>query len=124
MQTDNRSKIFQKERLRELSNILEKENRVLINELCKTFNTTSVTIRKDLDLLEEQGVLKRTHGGAILHKPLFHGLALIEKEKLHAEEKERIAKEAAKLISAGDVVMLDSGSTTTQLAKKIKDMKA
>jgi DeoR family transcriptional regulator of aga operon len=103
--------------------ILERENRVLITDLCKTFETTSVTIRKDLNLMENEGLLKRTHGGAILFKPLFHGLALNEKEKLHAEEKERIANEAIKLIAIGDVVILDSGSTTTQLAKRLKDLK-
>lgn len=123
MGSNNEQKVFQEERLRGIMKILEKENRVLITDLCKTFNTTSVTIRKDLDLLESEGALKRTHGGAILHKPLFHGLALNEKEKLHADEKERIANEAVKLISEGDVVMLDSGSTTTQLARKMKELK-
>lgn len=117
------NKIFQEERIRGITRILEKESRVLIGDLAKTFNTTVVTIRKDLDLLESQGFLKRTHGGAILHKPLYHGLALNEKEKLNADEKERIAKEAVKLISRGDVVILDSGSTTTQLARNMKNLK-
>ncbi len=116
-------KIFQEERMRGIMRILETENRVLIVDLCKTFNTTSVTIRKDLDLLESQGLLKRTHGGAILSKPLFQGLTLNEKEKLNAEEKERIATEALKMISEGDVVILDSGSTTTQLARNMKNLK-
>ncbi|MDR3626074.1 MAG: DeoR/GlpR family DNA-binding transcription regulator [Ignavibacteriaceae bacterium] len=123
MKIGNEHKIFQEERIRGIMEILEKENRVLITDLCKTFDTTSVTIRKDLNLMENQGLLKRTHGGAILFKPLFHGLALNEKEKLHAEEKERIANEAVKMISVGDVVILDSGSTTTQLAKRLKDLK-
>lgn len=123
MKQPNHDKIFQEERIQEITKILERENRVLINDLCKTFKTTPVTIRKDLDLLENQGVLKRTHGGAILHKPLFRGLALNEKEKLNSEEKERIANEAVKLINEGDVVILDSGSTTTYLARKMKNLK-
>jgi DeoR/GlpR family transcriptional regulator of sugar metabolism len=123
MEAENGHKIFQEERIRGIIKILEKENRVLITDLCKTFNTTAVTIRKDLDLLEKEGVLKRTHGGAILHKPLFHGLALNEKEKLHSDEKERIAAEAVKYISEGDVIILDSGSTTSSLAKKMKHLK-
>lgn len=123
MKTNNEHKVFQEERLRGIMKILERENRVLITDLCKIFNTTAVTIRKDLDMLESEGVLKRTHGGAILHKPLFHGLALNEKEKLNAEEKKRIADEAVKLISEGDVVILDSGSTTTQLARNMKNLK-
>ncbi|MHB8851739.1 MAG: DeoR/GlpR family DNA-binding transcription regulator [Ignavibacteriaceae bacterium] len=123
MKENNDHKIFQEERMRGIMKILEKENRVLIADLCKTFNTTAVTIRKDLDILESEGALKRTHGGAILYKPLFHGLALNEKEKLNSEEKERIANEAIKLISEGDVIILDSGSTTTQLARKMINLK-
>jgi len=123
MDTNNDQKVFQEERMRGIMRILEKENRVLISDLSKEFNTTSVTIRKDLDLLESQGLLSRTHGGAILRKPLFHGLDLNEKEKLNAEEKKRIADEAIKLINVGDVVILDSGSTTTQLARNMKSLK-
>ena len=123
MKENNDHKIFQEERMRGIMKILEKENRVLIADLCKTFNTTAVTIRKDLDILESEGALKRTHGGAILYKPLFHGLALNEKEKLNSDEKERIANEAVKLISEGDVIILDSGSTTTQLARKMTNLK-
>ncbi len=123
MKQQNHDKIFQEERIQEIIKILEREDRVLINDLCETFNTTPVTIRKDLDLLEKQGVLKRTHGGAILHKPLFRGLALNEKEKLNSDEKERIAEEAAKMINEGDVIIIDSGSTTTFLARKMKGMK-
>ena len=119
----NDQKVFQEERMRGIMKKLEGENRVLIADLAKEYNTTSVTIRKDLDILENQGLLKRTHGGAILHKPLFHGLNLNEKEKLNADEKKRIADEAVKLISEGDVVILDSGSTTTQLARNMKNLK-
>ncbi len=123
MKQENHDKIFQEERIQEIAKLLERENRVLITDLCERFNTTPVTIRKDLDLLESQGVLKRTHGGAILHRPLFRGLALTEKEKLNSEEKERIAGAAVKMISEGDVVILDSGSTTTFLARKMKNLK-
>jgi len=123
MKTDNEHKIFQEERIRGIIRILEKENRVLITDLCKIFNTTAVTIRKDLDQMETEGILKRTHGGAILYKPLFRGLDLNEKEKLHSEEKNRIADRAAKMISEGDVIILDSGSTTTHLARNLKNLK-
>jgi len=58
-------KIFQEERVQGILNILAKEKRVFINDLCTTFSTSAVTIRKDLDFMEKQGLLKRTHGGAI-----------------------------------------------------------
>ena len=123
MRPNGQDKIFQEERIQGIRKILERENRVLVNDLCKTFTTTTVTIRKDLDLLEKEGFLKRTHGGAILNRPLFQGLPLSEKEKLHLHEKECIADEAVKMIHEGDVVILDSGSTTTQLARRMKELK-
>ncbi len=119
----DQEKKFQEERLREITRILETEDRLVVNDLSKLFNTTSVTIRKDLALLEREGVLKRTYGGAVKGRPLFQGLSLDEKEKLHLDEKERIADEAVKMIHEGEVIILDSGSTTTQLARKMKGMK-
>ena len=123
MKQHTAEKFFQEERLQGISEMLDAKKRVFINDLCKIFDTSAVTIRKDLDLMEKRGLLTRTHGGAIQSKPLFHGLPLSEKEKLHSEEKERIANEAVKLMHKGNVVILDSGSTTTQLARKMKDLK-
>ena len=115
--------VFQEERLEKILSMLEKENRLVTKDLPAKFNTTAVTIRKDLAILEERGLLKRTHGGALKTKKLFPGLALNEKEKINLEEKQRIVKKAAKLISEGDTIILDSGSTTSLLAKEIKQKK-
>ena len=114
--------IFQEERREQILKILEDEQRVATNELIKKFDTTAVTIRKDLAVLEQEGFLRRTHGGAIKSKKLYQGLALNEKEKLRLDEKLRIVKEAAKLILEGDTIILDSGSTTSLLAKEIKNL--
>ena len=114
--------VFQEERLENILALLNKEGRLVTKELPAKFNTTSVTIRKDLIILEERGLLKRTHGGAMKTKKLFPGLALNEKEKINLEEKMRIVKKAAKMISQGDTIILDSGSTTSLLAKEIKHL--
>jgi len=121
MSKNNQNNLFQVERREQILNILEKEKRVMIIELCKQFNTTPVTIRSDLSILEKEGLLKRTHGGAVKSKTLFPGMALTEKEKLHLDEKLRIVKKAVKLIKKGDIIILDSGSTTSLLAKEIKN---
>ena len=97
--------------MRGIIKIFEKENRILARDFCKTFNTTAVTTRKELDLLESEGVLKRTHGEVILYKPLFHGLALSEKGKFNAIEKEYSTSEAIKMIFEGNVVLVDSCPT-------------
>ncbi len=117
---NKKNNIFQEERREQILDILEKNNRLLISELTKKFHATPATIRKDLSLLEKDGLLIRTHGGAIKKKSLFKGLALTEKEKLYLDEKKQIAKEASKLIQEGDQIILDSGSTTELLAKEIK----
>jgi DeoR/GlpR family transcriptional regulator of sugar metabolism len=119
----NNNVVFQEERLEKIIALLEKEDRLVTKNLPEILNTTSVTIRKDIAILEQRGLLKRTHGGAIKPRKLFHGLALNEKEKLNLEEKIRIAKKAAKLIFEGDTIILDSGSTTSFIAKEIKHMK-
>jgi DeoR/GlpR family transcriptional regulator of sugar metabolism len=119
----NNDVVFQEERLEKILSLLDQGNRLVTKDLPEMFNTTSVTIRKDLAILEQRGLLKRTHGGAIRTKQLFPGLALTEKEKINQEEKMRIAKKAAKLISDGDTIILDSGSTTSLIAKEIKDRK-
>jgi DeoR/GlpR family transcriptional regulator of sugar metabolism len=118
----NTEVVFQEERLEKISLLLGKENRLVTKELSEVLNTTVVTIRKDLAILEQRGLLIRTHGGAIKTKKLFPGLSLTEKEKINLEEKLRIVKKAAKLISKGDTIILDSGSTTSLLAKEIKHM--
>jgi DeoR/GlpR family transcriptional regulator of sugar metabolism len=119
----NNDVVFQEERIEKILKLLEKEDRLVTKDLPEIFNTTSVTIRKDLALLEQRGLLKRTHGGAIKAKKLYPGMALNEKEKLNLEEKMRIAKKASRLISEGDTIILDSGSTTSFIAKEIKHMK-
>ena len=119
----NNNVVFREERLEKIIALLDKEDRLVTKNLPEILNTTSVTIRKDIAILEQRGLLKRTHGGAIKPRKLFHGLALNEKEKLNLEEKIRIAKKAAKLISEGDTIILDSGSTTSFIAKEIKHMK-
>lgn len=115
--------IFQQERLDKILDLLEDKERILTNDLAEELNTSPTTIRKDLTILEGEGLLKRTHGGAVKTKRLFPGLALSEKAKIRIDEKLRLVKEAAKLVEEGDTIILDSGSTTSLLAKEIKTIK-
>jgi len=109
------------ERRRAILELINREGRVLVNELATTFNTSQVTIRKDLEILHADGLLHRTHGGAL---PSREGAladpTLREKEKLHRKEKLRIAEAAASMVSEGQVVILDSGTTTTAIARALR----
>jgi len=108
------------ERRQKIQEMLSQQKRLLVNDLCVNFNASAVTIRKDLEILRKRGSLTRVHGGAILNQSSVTDLALTEKERIHHKEKDRIAQCAGSMINRGDVIILDSGSTTTQLARHIK----
>jgi DeoR/GlpR family transcriptional regulator of sugar metabolism len=92
-----------------------------VGELSELLGVTEVTIRKDLDFLEAQGLLMRVHGGAVIsgRGRLEHRFAAREKENL--EEKRRVAQTAAALIQSGQRVFLDASTTGLQVARLIKD---
>lgn len=108
------------ERRQKIKDILENKQRILVNEVSKEFEISSVTIRKDLQILEKRGILTRVHGGAIINHSAVRDLAIAEKEHLHLAEKKRIAFMAESMVSPGDTLILDSGSTTTQLARLLR----
>jgi len=101
-------------------NTLAKEKHIEVLDLCKRLKVSAVTIRKDLKLLEEKGLLYRTHGGATLENPYIIERAVIEKAKISVEEKNDIAKTAAKLINENDSIIIASGTTVQTLSKFIK----
>jgi DeoR family transcriptional regulator, aga operon transcriptional repressor len=116
--------MLSEERRREILELLQNEGRVLVSDLSKRFCTSLITIRKDLQVLHHMGQLERTHGGALPVKTgALYDRTLREKERLHRREKLRIATAAAGMIRAGQVVILDSGTTTTAIAKACRHLK-
>lgn len=104
---------------------LEMKGQVLVPELSKLFNISEVTIRNDLTQLEKQNRLIRARGGAIKIKYHMMGsdTSFADKQKEFLKEKQLISKEAIKLIEEGDTIVLDSGSTTTEIAKNLEQFK-
>ncbi len=92
-----------------------------VAELCRMFSVSEMTIRRDLSELEKQGLLQRTHGGAAVAESAFFQFSFQAKLSQFVQEKERIGKIAAEMVRDGDVVLFDSGSTTTQVAKHLRD---
>lgn len=116
--------MLNEERRRSILEMVHRDGRVLVNDLAKQFRTSQITIRKDLEVLDSQGVIQRTHGGALqVQSGALLDPSLREKEKLHRKEKLRIAAAAAKLVEEGHSVLLDSGTTTTAIARALKDSK-
>src|SRR5271156_2766050 len=110
------------ERQRAILEILRREGRVLVVDLAKQFHTSQVTIRKDLEILHVKGRVHRTHGGALpAREGALEDPTLREKEKLHRQEKLRIADAAAEKVKEGQVLILDSGTTTTAIARALRN---
>ncbi|WP_047417390.1 DeoR/GlpR family DNA-binding transcription regulator [Cellulophaga sp. Hel_I_12] len=99
---------------------LAKKKHLEVSELGDLLNVSTVTIRKDLRLLEEKGLLFRTHGGASLDNPYINEKAIGEKEKISVEEKNGIAQRAAQMIDENDSIMIASGTTVQAFSKFIK----
>lgn len=92
---------------------------VEVPELCEVLQVSAVTIRKDLRLLEEKGLLFRTHGGASLESPYIKDRPVNEKEQLFVSEKAAIAAAAAHLIKPQESVIMASGTTMVALARAL-----
>lgn len=113
--------MLNEERRRAILDLINREGRVVVKDLAERFDTSHVTIRSDLEILHSQGLVHRTHGGAL---PLQVGAlldpSLREKEKLHRAEKQRVAEAAAGVVEEGESVILDSGTTTTAVARALR----
>lgn len=107
------------ERHHAILEILKQRGSVPVSDLAEILKVSSVTIRKDLNLLEEKKMLYRTHGSAILINPYINNRHVNEKEKLNPEEKQAIAKQAASLIMPNDSIIIASGTTMFFLAREI-----
>jgi DeoR family transcriptional regulator, aga operon transcriptional repressor len=113
--------VLNEERRRAIVELVNRDGRVLVAELSKRFETSQVTIRKDLELLHEQGHLHRSHGGALpAQDGALEDPSLREKEQLHRKEKLHIAAAAVRMVKEGQVVILDSGTTTTAIARSLR----
>jgi DeoR family fructose operon transcriptional repressor len=89
-------------------------------ELSEQLHISEATVRRDLEWLEKEGVLERTHGGAILTQRMRLEPQYYHRAKVYAEEKRRIGITAASLVEPGEIVFVNSGTTTTQLIRHIQ----
>ncbi|MGA9528290.1 MAG: transcriptional repressor AgaR [Terriglobales bacterium] len=116
--------LLTEERHREIKAILQRDGRVLVRDLARHFRISQVTIRKDLEFLAHQGEIQRSHGGAlqVAQAGALLDPTLRQKEKLHRKEKAQIASAAVRLIEEGQSLLLDSGTTTTAIARALKGL--
>ncbi len=119
-ETQNREK--QQQRTNFILTALQDTGSVAVDVLADHLRVSVVTIRRDLDVLEQQGLLRRTHGGAVSIEPLFYEpfkkdrsfLAQVERQ---ANEKRRIGRAAAALINPGETIAITPGTTTAEIIR-------
>lgn len=108
------------ERHQQILDKLQNEGKINVADLCEILDVSSVTIRKDLKLLEDKGLLFRTHGGATLNNPYTIDRSVNEKVKIQSSEKMQIGAAAAALLEPNDSILIASGTTVLALAKSIQ----
>lgn len=113
--------MLNEERRRKILEIINEEGRGVVKDLAARLETSQVTIRKDLEIMHTEGLLQRSHGGAL---PVRAGTlldpSLREKERQHRKEKQRIGEAAAARVKEGECLVLDSGTTTTAVARALR----
>jgi DeoR family fructose operon transcriptional repressor len=117
----NQTFLRAEDRRNEIVEELLKEKKVTVNDLSEKFNVSTVTIRGDLDWLERNGKLKRVRGGAVILDRMTDVADISKRMTTNSELKKRIASVASGLISDGDSVIIDSGSTTFELVKALDE---
>ena len=89
-------------------------------DLMSLLETSEATVRRDLEWMESEGILERTHGGAILNQRQTAELEYLQRVQRYPEEKRNIGRLAGDFIEAGDIVFINSGTTTTQVIHNIR----
>lgn len=108
------------ERRMEILDMVNQQGKTRVEDLAELFKVSSVTIRSDLSFLEKNGYIVRSHGAAIPNTGFIAELSIHEKRGQNAGIKTLIGKAAATLIKDGDTVILDSGTTTREIATHLK----
>jgi DeoR family fructose operon transcriptional repressor len=115
--------MFAEERQRTILEQLQQQGKVTVEELTQAFQVSSPTIRADLTRLEAQGLLRRTHGGAIVVGNTLYEPSYSERAVLRQAEKRAIARAAVELIHEGETLLLDAGTTCYEIARLLKEFR-
>jgi DeoR family glycerol-3-phosphate regulon repressor len=113
--------LFAEERLQEILNILKAKGKVKVKELSVKFDVTEDCIRKDLKVLESQGNLKRTYGGAVQIRESSNAYDMQERSEIDVSNKTIIAEKAFNIITDRETIFLDISTTNILLAKLLAE---
>lgn len=111
------------ERQKRILELLSIDGAVMVSKLSAEMGVTEETVRRDLEKLEANELLRRTHGGAIPIDGGSYELSLEKRKALNVEVKQALAKKAVQSVASGDTIFLDASTTTFYMAKELKTMK-
>lgn len=110
------------ERQRRILDLVNEQGSVRVTEISERFDVTPETVRRDLDLLESDRKLQRSHGGAVRLADGHGDIPYLERESMNSREKSEVALAALKYIQPGDRIALDASSTAWYLARALPDI--
>ncbi|MBN2347977.1 MAG: DeoR/GlpR transcriptional regulator [Bacteroidales bacterium] len=112
------------ERRKSIINLLSEAGQVIVTDLSNRFKVSEVTIRNDLEQLEQKNLLIRARGGAMIVEPgVSFDKRISDKHKLNYKDKARIGRKTIELINENDTIILDSGTTTMEVARNLENIK-
>lgn len=114
-------KMLTEERHRKIIERLERDGLVKSQDLVQWLDSSESTVRRDLQELEDLGILERVHGGAKRPQHLEQELGMFEKSSKNVQQKKLVAKYAVECIADGDVIYLDAGTTTSEMIPFLKE---
>jgi DeoR family transcriptional regulator of aga operon len=118
MPPSKHTRLLAEGRRRKILELVERTGQVTVHDVVKRFAVSAVTARSDLDALSSNGAMLRSHGGAVRYEPT-QDYPLKVKATIHRSEKARIGQAAAQLVKPGETIILDSGTTTAEVAKAL-----
>src|SRR5712672_1133952 len=118
-----KARLLTEQRRRNVLDLVDQEGQITVTDLVKRFSISAVTVRSDLDALASIGAVVRSHGGAVRRLEASQDYPLRLKETLHHAEKVRIGRAAANLVQSKETIILDSGTTTAEIARHLKTRK-
>ncbi|MGE5110080.1 MAG: DeoR/GlpR family DNA-binding transcription regulator [Acidobacteriaceae bacterium] len=119
-QKNDETRLLAEQRRRKILDLLEHKGQITVGDIVERFSISAVTARGDLDALASSGAAIRSHGGAVRQMEANRDYPLRLKAALHRSEKTKIGRAAAELIQPGEVIILDSGTTTAEIARQLK----
>ncbi|MCX8061716.1 MAG: DeoR/GlpR family DNA-binding transcription regulator, partial [Anaerolineales bacterium] len=112
------------ERQEQIVQLIARQKRVTVNDLCDVFSISKATARRDLEVLANQGRIQRVHGGAIVVSSAPPEMPILQRQDEQGEEKRQIGIAAANLVSDGSTIFLGSGSTVLEVARNLRERKS